>query len=91
MMSAIRSMNWFDCANLFAGDGFRHESAHTWPPRPVCEQTYDVHGRGWLDHGLPPQYGCGAEEIVRALVEQRPGAENSRGERIGRRGDIDAC
>jgi len=57
----------------------------------VCEQTYRrFTAEGWLDHGLPPQYGCGAEEIVRALVEQkaRRGELAAASESAGR-GDID--
>jgi len=57
----------FDCANLFAGDRFSDTNPRTLGRLArVCEHTYrrfDV--EGWLDHGLPPQYGSGAAEIVR--------------------------
>jgi hypothetical protein len=82
----------FDCANLFAGDRFSGTNPRTLGRLArVCEKTYrrfDV--EGWLDHGLPPQYGSGAEEIVRALIEQkaRRGALAAASEFAGR-GDID--
>ena len=82
----------FDCANLFAGDRFSDTNPRTLGRLArVCEHTYrrfDV--EGWLDHGLPPQYGSGAAEIVRALIEQkaRRGALAAASEFAGR-GDID--
>ena len=82
----------FDCANLFAGDRFSGTN-----PRMlgrlarVCEQTYrrfDV--EGWLNHGLPPQYGSGAAEIVRALIEQKARrGELAAASEFAGRGDID--
>ena len=82
----------FDCANLFAGDRFSGTNPRTLGRLArVCEQTYRrFTAEGWLDHGLPPQYGCGASEIVRALVEQkaRRGELAAASEYAGR-GDID--
>jgi hypothetical protein len=82
----------FDCANLFAGDRFSGTNPRTIGSLArVCEQTYRrFTAEGWLDHGLPPQYGCGADEIVRALVEQkaRRGELAAASESAGR-GDID--
>lgn len=82
----------FDCANLFAGDRF----SGTNPRRlgrlaRACEQTYRrFSAEGWLDHGLPPQYGCGAAEIVRALVEQKARrGELAAASEFAGRGDID--
>ncbi len=82
----------FDCANLFAGDRF----SGTNPRRlgrlaRVCEQTYRrFTAGGWLDHGLPPQYGCGADEIVRALIEQKARrGELAAASEFAGRGDID--
>ena len=82
----------FDCANLFAGDRFAGTN-----PRLLgrlartCESTYRRFTvEGWLERGVPPQYGCGAAEVVRARIEQRArrgdlaAAQESAG-----RGDID--
>ncbi|OHE80608.1 MAG: hypothetical protein A3G75_08000 [Verrucomicrobia bacterium RIFCSPLOWO2_12_FULL_64_8] len=82
----------FDTANLFAGDRF----AGTNPRRlgrlvRVCEHTYRrITIEGWLEHGVPTQYGSGAAEAVRALVEQkaRRGEVAAAHEYAGR-GDID--
>ena len=60
-----------DCANLFAGDRF----AGTNPRRlgrlvQVCEKTYRrENAEGYLEEGLPPGYGHGASDIVRAVAE----------------------
>lgn len=60
----------FDCANLFAGDRF----AGTNPRRlgrlaAVCERVYRrLTIEGYLVEGLPPQYGFGGSDVVRALV-----------------------
>jgi len=60
----------FDCANLFAGDRF----AGTNPRRlgrlaAVCERVYRrLTVEGYLVEGLPPQYGYGGGDVVRALV-----------------------
>ena len=82
----------FDCANLFGGDRFADTNPRTLGRLArVCEQTYRRFTvEGWLDHGLPPQYGFGAAEVVRALVEQkaRRGALAAASEFAGR-GDID--
>jgi hypothetical protein len=82
----------FDCAGLFAGDRFSGTNPRTLGRLArVCEQTYrrfDV--EGWLDHGLPPQYGSGASEIVRALVEQKARrGELAAASEFAGRGDID--
>ncbi|MGC4073766.1 MAG: DEAD/DEAH box helicase [Nibricoccus sp.] len=60
----------FDSANLFAGDRF----AGTNPRRlgrlaAVCERVYRrLTIEGYLVEGLPPQYGFGGSDVVRALV-----------------------
>lgn len=60
-----------DCANLFAGDRF----AGTNPLRlgrlvHVCEKTYRrQNAEGYLVEGLPPGYGHGGADVVRAVVE----------------------
>ena len=56
-----------------------------------CEHTYRrLTVEGWLERGVPPQYGCGAAEVVRAVIEQkaRRGAITAEHELAGR-GDID--
>ena len=82
----------FDCANLFAGDRFAGTNPRTLGRLArVCEQTYHrFTAEGWLDHGLPPQYGCGAAEIVRALIEQKARrGELAAASEFAGRGDID--
>lgn len=82
----------FDCANLFAGDRFAGTNPRTLGRLArVCEQTYRrFTAEGWLEHGLPPQYGFGASEIVRALVEQKARrSELAAASEFAGRGDID--
>jgi hypothetical protein len=82
----------FDCANLYATDRFTGTN-----PRKlgrlalVCERTYRRFTlEGYLVEGLPPQYGFGGGDVVRALVEKtaRAGALVAEIEQAGR-GDID--
>lgn len=82
----------FDCANLFAGDRFADTNPRTLGRLArVCEQTYRRFTvEGWLDHGLPPQYGFGAGEVVRALIEQKARrGELAAASEFAGRGDID--
>jgi len=82
----------FDCANLFAGDRFAGTN-----PRflgrlaRTCEYAYRrITVEGWLERGMPPQYGCGAAEVVRALVEQKTRrGEVAAAQEFAGRGDID--
>ncbi len=82
----------FDCANLFAGDRFAGTN-----PRilgrlaRICESTYRRFTvEGWLERGVPPQYGCGAAEIVRARIEQKARrGELAAAQESAGRGDID--
>jgi hypothetical protein len=82
----------FDCANLFAGDRF----AGTNPRRLgrlviACERAYRrLTIEGYLVEGLPPQYGSGASEVVRALVAEGARTRNvvAAQENAGR-GDVD--
>jgi hypothetical protein len=57
----------------------------------VCEQTYRrFTAEGWLEHGLPPQYGYGGSEVVRAVVEQKARrGELAAASEFAGRGDID--
>lgn len=82
----------FDCANLYATDRFAGTN-----PRKLgrlalaCERTYRRFTfEGYLIEGVPPQYGFGGGEVVRALVEKtaRAGALIAEIEQAGR-GDLD--
>ncbi len=82
----------FDGANLFAGDRFSGTN-----PRLLgrlaraCEHAYRRFTvAGWLELGVPLQYGFGASEVVRARIEQKTsrGALAAAHEFAGR-GDID--
>lgn len=82
----------FDCANLFAGDRF----AGTNPRRMgrlamVCEACYrGISIDGFLERGVPPQYGIGASDIVRSLVLEGEKARRLLDEHsLAGRGDID--
>jgi hypothetical protein len=82
----------FDCANLFAGDRFADTNPRTLGRLArICEQTYHRFTvEGWLDHGLPPQYGFGAAEVIHALVEQKARrGELAAASEFADRGDID--
>ena len=62
----------FDMANLFASDRFSGTNPR-WLGRlaAVCERTYRrSDAEGFLVRGIPPNYGCGAAEIVHGLVEE---------------------
>ncbi len=64
----------FDIANLRAGPRFAgDDSPHAGRLANVCQRTYqraDV--EGYLEMGVPPDYGAGAAEAVRALEEGQP-------------------
>jgi hypothetical protein len=82
----------FDAANLFAGDRF----SGTNPRRlgrlaAACNRTYHrLTIEGWLHEGVPPQYGSGAGESVRALVAEGAKAREVMAEvETAGRGDID--
>ncbi len=82
----------FDCANLFAGDRF----AGTNPRKlgrlaVVCERAFRrLTVEGYLVEGLPPHYGYGASEVVRALVEEGARARTIlEQQEFAGRGDID--
>ena len=82
----------FDCANLFGGDRFADTNPRTLGRLArVCEQAFRRFTvEGWLEHGLPPQYGFGAAEVVRALIEQKARrGELAAASEFAGRGDID--
>lgn len=82
----------FDVANLFGGERF----CGTNPARlgrlaQVCEHAYHRFSfEGFLIEGVPPGYGSGADEVVRALVQRtaRASALIAQLEQAGR-GDVD--
>ncbi len=80
----------YDLANLEAGFRFCGED-NRWGGRLAlaCHQAYGLQTiPGYLENGLPPQYGAGAEVIV-AAVHRDPAARHAwAGELLGP-GDID--
>jgi hypothetical protein len=63
----------YDLANLDAGFRFCGEE-NRWAGRlaMVCQATYGMQSiPGYLEHGLPPKYGSGAEVVV-ASVHKNP-------------------
>jgi hypothetical protein len=82
----------FDAANLFAGDRF----SGTNPRRlgrlaAACNHAYRrLTIDGWLFEGVPPQYGSGASESVRAMVAEGARAREVIAEvETAGRGDLD--
>lgn len=82
----------FDAANLFAGDRF----SGTNPRRlgrlsAACNRAYRrLTIEGWLHEGVPPQYGSGASESVRAVVAEGARAREVIAEvETAGRGDLD--
>lgn len=82
----------FDAANLFAGDRFSGTNPRRLG-RLAAACTYAFRRltvEGWLHEGLPPQYGSGASESVRALVAEGASAREVIAEvETAGRGDID--
>ncbi len=82
----------FDAANLFAGDRFTGSN-----PRRLgrlaaaCNRAYRrLTIEGWLHEGVPPQYGSGASESVRAVVAEGARAREVIAEiETAGRGDLD--
>jgi len=80
----------YELANLDAGHRFGNEE-NRWEGRiPVaCRERYgDTTVAGYLDAGLPPRYGAGAEQVVAALHANPADKENWVTELLGA-GDID--
>ena len=61
----------FDLANLRAGPRFAEdESRYGGHLGALCQRTYDrADLPGYLEMGVPPEYGAGASEVVRAIIE----------------------
>jgi hypothetical protein len=62
----------FDLANLRAGPRFAgDDSPYAGRLGALCQRIYErVDLPGYLDMGVPLDYGAGASEVVRAIVEQ---------------------
>jgi hypothetical protein len=60
----------YDVANLDAGFRFCGEDTNRWGGRLglVCHERYGLQSiPGYLENGVPPKYGAGAEQIVAAV------------------------
>lgn len=81
----------FDCANLFAGDRF----AGTNPRKlgrlsTACDRAYHrLTIEGYLVEGVPPQYGFGASDVVRAVSEGARTRHVLEQQEFAGRGDLD--
>ena len=64
----------YDLANLDAGFRFAGEDVNRWGGRLgiVCHERYGLQSiPGYLENGVPPKYGAGAEQIV-ASIHKNP-------------------
>ena len=69
----------YDLANLDAGFRFCGEDINRWGGRLalVCHERYGLQSLpGYLENGVPPKYGAGAEQIV-ASVRQNPASKHA--------------
>jgi superfamily II DNA/RNA helicase len=69
----------YDLANLDAGFRFAGEDINRWGGRLgiVCHEKYGLQSiPGYLENGVPPKYGAGAEQIV-ASVHKNPLAKQA--------------
>ena len=69
----------YDLANLDAGFRFAGEEINRWGGRLaiVCHEKYGLQSiPGYLENGVPPKYGAGAEQIV-AAVHKNPAARHA--------------
>lgn len=80
----------FDLANLFAGERFCGTNVRTVGRLArACNKIYHRFSvPGFLHHGLPPQYGEGGAEVVRAIVEFKQ-SRSSQTDDIAGKGDVD--
>jgi hypothetical protein len=79
-----------DLANLFAADRFAGDEPR-WAGRlaETCRAAYGNFSiEGWLDSGMPPQYGSGAAEVLRGVLNRTQRKSQLTGEHSGV-GDID--
>jgi hypothetical protein len=80
-----------DLANLDAGFRFAGEDINRWGGRlcVVCHERYGLQSiPGYLENGVPPKYGAGAEQIV-ASVHKNPLAKQAWITDLLGTGDID--
>ena len=81
----------YDLANLDAGFRFAGEDINRWGGRLgiVCHEKYGLQSiPGYLENGVPPKYGAGAEQIV-ASVHKNPLAKQAWITDLLGTGDID--
>jgi hypothetical protein len=80
----------FDLANLRAGPRFAGEDSHLAGRLGVlCQTVYErADHPGYLEMGVPVQYGAGASEVVREVVEN-PGSRYRSTSEMLRHGDIE--
>jgi len=81
----------YDLANLAAGFRFAGEEVNRWGGRlgQVCHARYGLQSiPGYLENGVPPNYGAGAEQIV-AAVHRNPASKQGWITEVLGAGDID--
>jgi superfamily II DNA/RNA helicase len=81
----------YDLADLDAGFRFAGEDINRWGGRLgiVCHEKYGLQSiPGYLENGVPPKYGAGAEQIV-AAVHKNPLAKQTWVTDLLGTGDID--
>lgn len=81
----------FDLANITAGDRFAGTNPRTLGRlSAVCEKAYHRFTiEGYLVNGIPPQYGFGASDVVKARVEGERLRTLAEAQETAGRGDID--
>ncbi len=81
----------FDLANITAGDRFAGTNPRTLGRlSAVCEKAYHRFTiEGYLENGIPPQYGFGAADVVKARVEGERLRTLVEAQETAGRGDID--
>ncbi len=81
----------YDLANLDAGFRFCGEDVNRWGGRLgiVCHERYGLQSiPGYLENGVPPKYGAGAEQVV-ASVHKNPATKHEWITDLVGPGDID--
>ena len=81
----------YDLANLDAGFRFCGEDVNRWGGRLalVCHEKYGLQSiPGYLENGVPPKYGAGAEQVV-ASVHKNPASKHAWITDLVGAGDID--
>jgi len=81
----------YDLANLDAGFRFCGDDINRWGGRMAiaCHEAYGLQSvPGYLENGVPPKYGAGAEQVV-AAVHEDPAAKHAWVTDLLGPGDID--